>query len=234
MFHWLPENISTYGDKIDGIMKMIWVIVFSWFVVVEVVFFYFLFRYRARQGGKATFQPGRGKAVLWILIPAALVLGFDLAIDLKQNPVWNEVKINMPEQVDQEISIQGKQFVWDFILPGRDNKLGTVDDVKTVNQLTVPVNSKILFHLGADDVIHSFWVPALRLKQDAVPGRKIKGWFEATKEGTYAIACAELCGSGHGVMKGQIHVLGKQAYADWLETNSPKVSALMPPEGENE
>lgn len=221
MFHWLPESISTYSAKIDSVMKMIWVIVFAWFVLVELILFYFIFRYRRRNGGKATFQTGHGKAILWILIPAALVLGFDLSIDFKQNPVWNEIKVELPEKIDQKIDIQGKQFVWDFVLPGKDGKLGTPDDIKTVNQLTVPLNAVVQFNLGAEDVIHSFWVPVLRLKQDAVPGRKIKGWFQATQAGVYTIGCAELCGSGHGVMKGQLHVLEPEAYQKWLEENSP-------------
>ena len=234
MFSWLPENISTYGSKIDGIIHLIWTIVFVWFVAAELILFYFLLRYRKKPGKKASFLPGRGKAVLWILIPAALVLGFDLTIDVAQTPVWDEVKINMPEDIVQTINIQGQQFVWNFTLPGKDNKLGTPDDIKTVNQLYVPINTKIGFNLGAKDVLHSFWVPVMRLKQDAVPGRIIKGWFEVTKEGTFVIACAELCGSGHGIMKGQLHVLNQADYDKWVEENTPKPPpAAAAPQGEN-
>ncbi|MCB1214557.1 MAG: cytochrome c oxidase subunit II [Deltaproteobacteria bacterium] len=226
LFYWLPENISTYGAKIDGIMKMIWVIVFSWFVVVELVLFYFIFRYRAKEGGRASFQPGHGKAVLWILIPAALVLACDLAIDVRQNPVWDEIKINMPkpEEADQEIEINAQQFAWNFVMPGRDGSLKTADDIKVMGTLTLPVGAKVIFYLTSQDVIHSFWVPVLRLKQDAVPGRRITGWFQATKEGTYIIGCAELCGSGHGVMKAKLRILSPHDYEEWLEKESPETA----------
>jgi cytochrome c oxidase subunit 2 len=100
--------------------------------------------------------------------------------------------------------------------------LDTSDDIQTLNQLTIPVARKIQFELLAEDVLHSLWIPNLRLKQDAVPGRTIRGWFEATKEGTYPIACAELCGSGHGTMKGELHVLGPPDYEKWLKENSPQ------------
>jgi cytochrome c oxidase subunit 2 len=224
MFRWLPENVSSYGADIDGIMKMIWAIVFAWFVLTEAVLFYFLFRYRRRPGGKAAFESGdTWKALAWILVPALLVLGFDLSIEVFQNPVWDRVKIHLPDHPDQTIRVQGQQFVWNFTLPGRDGALDTADDIKTFNQLVVPVHAKIEFLLGSEDVLHSFWLPNLRLKQDAVPGRVIKGWFEATKEGTYPIACAELCGSGHGVMKGELRVLNKKDFEKWLEENSPPI-----------
>lgn len=217
MMHWFPENISIYGHRIDSVMQMIYWIVMPWFVLTEGVLIYFIFRYRRREGRKAGYAAGTTwKALAWVLVPATLVLMFDLWIDAMQAPVWDEIKIEQPEP-DQVIRVTGKQFVWEFVHPGPDNRLDTADDIQTLNQLTVPVNSKIQFELLAADVLHSFWVPHLRLKQDAVPGRNIKGWFEAIKEGTYPIACAELCGSGHGFMKGELHVLSQENYRKWLK-----------------
>lgn len=218
----LPENIATYGASIDNVIRLIYYIVGAWFVVTEAVLIYFVLRYRKRAGQKASYQPGTTLAALaWILVPAALVLAFDLGIDFIQGPAWNEVKLTLPEHPNQKIRVIGRQFVWDFTHAGKDGELGTVDDIQTLNQLTVPVNSTVLFELGAADVIHSLWIPNLRLKQDAVPGRMIRGWFEATREGTYPIACAELCGSGHGIMKGELHVLSASDYTKWLDEMSP-------------
>lgn len=226
MMHWLPENISSFGGDMDAVMRGIWNIVFAWFILAELVLFYFLVRYRKRAGQKAAYERGHTlKAMAWVLVPAALVLVFDLGIDFYQNPVWSKIKIELPENPDQIIQIEGQQFVWNFTVPGADQKLGTSDDIKTVNQLYVPLNKKIVFRLSSQDVLHSFWVPNLRLKQDAVPGRVIKGWFEAIKTGTYSIGCAELCGSGHGMMKGQLHVLSEKDYQDWLAKETPAKTA---------
>ena len=92
--------------------------------------------------------------------------------------------------------VSGKQFNWDMTYPGPDNELGTDDDLKLENELHVPVNAVVHIRLTSEDVIHSFFVPQLRLKQDSLPNRFINVWFEATKAGRYEIPCAELCGFG--------------------------------------
>ncbi len=99
--------------------------------------------------------------------------------------------------------------------------LGTDDDLELENELYVPVDTDIWVTLSAEDVIHSFFVPQFRLKQDSVPGRDIPAWFRVTKPGTYEIACAELCGFGHGTMRGWVHVLSHEAYAAWAQENWP-------------
>ena len=222
MLRWLPESISTYGYRIDHVIQVIFIIVGVWFLLVEGVLIYFVIRYRRRAGQiekTATFQAGTSfTSLLWVLVPAVLILGFDLGIDIVQGPVWDEIKLSLPVS-DQTIRIKGRQFLWEFTEPGRDGLLDTKDDIQTQNQLTVPVHAKILFELQSADVIHSLWIPNLRLKQDAVPGRTIQGWFETTKEGTYPIACAELCGSGHGVMKGELHVVSTADYRKWMEAS---------------
>ncbi|MCP5467908.1 MAG: cytochrome c oxidase subunit II [Deltaproteobacteria bacterium] len=223
MMNWLPENVSTYGTDMDAVMHSIWNIVFVWFLLAEAVLFYFLIRYRKKKGQRAKYKTGNSlKEMSWVLIPAAIVLMFDLGIDFYQNPVWKKVKIDIPQDPDLVVKIEGQQFVWNMTYPGLDNKFGTIDDFKTTSQLYVPINKKVVFELSSKDVIHSFWVPNLRLKQDAVPGRVIKGWFEAVKNGTYSIGCAELCGSGHGMMRGQLHVLSDKEYQDWVYKKTPK------------
>jgi cytochrome c oxidase subunit 2 len=112
--------------------------------------------------------------------------------------------------------VNGKQFNWDMTYPGPDGEWGTDDDLQLENQLHVPVNEVVHIRLTADDVIHSFFVPQLRLKQDALPGRFINMWFEATKPGTYEIPCAELCGFGHSGMLGYLTVHTEEDYAAWV------------------
>ncbi|MBI2067728.1 MAG: cytochrome c oxidase subunit II [Deltaproteobacteria bacterium] len=217
MLDWLPENISTYGGAIDHVIRTIYYIVGAWFVLAEVVFLFFIFKYRRRPGRSATYQPGTSlKALAWILLPVALILGFDLAIEVVQAPVWEEIKQQLPI-ADYKVRVRGRQFVWDITHPGADGQFDSADDIQAVNQLVVPVNRKIVFELEAADVIHSLWIPHLRLKQDAVPGRTIRGWFEATQTGVFPLACAELCGSGHGMMKGELHVLNQPDFEKWVK-----------------
>ena len=110
----------------------------------------------------------------------------------------------------------GKQFNWEFTYPGPDGKLGTPDDLKLDNELHIPVGKVVHVNLTAKDVIHSFFLPHFRLKQDAVPGREIPVWFEATKPGEYEIPCAELCGFGHSGMNGKLYAHTPEEYEKWV------------------
>jgi cytochrome c oxidase subunit 2 len=89
-----------------------------------------------------------------------------------------------------------------------------------VNELHVPNEKVILFELTAKDVLHSLWVPELRLKQDAVPGRTIRGWFRATREGEFELICAEICGFAHSMMKGSLRIESAQEYDRWLASKA--------------
>jgi cytochrome c oxidase subunit 2 len=97
--------------------------------------------------------------------------------------------------------------------------LGSDDDIKFDNDLHVPVNKPIRLNLASNDVIHSFFIPNMRFKQDVVPGRKIPAWFEATKPGKYELPCAELCGFGHSGMKGWLYVHTPEEYKKWADEN---------------
>lgn len=224
----LPENISTFGGDIDHVLWFITLVVGVWFLIAEGLLFFFSFKYRSRNGNQAAHSTGTSrKALAWILVPAVLVLLCDLIIDYVQSPVWANVKTSLPGAVDETIRIEGEQFAWNFVHPGADRTFGTKDDIKTLNHLTVPVDSKIVFELGSKDVIHSLWIPNLRLKQDAVPGRTIRGWFEATKAGDFPVACAELCGGGHGTMKGRLHVMEKEEFRTWVAYKSKEAESTI-------
>jgi cytochrome c oxidase subunit 2 len=119
------------------------------------------------------------------------------------------------------VQVTAKQFNWTFTYPGPDGIFGTADDLALENELHVPVNKIVRVSLRAEDVIHSFFLPNLRLKQDAVPGREIPAWFEATKTGRYEIPCAELCGFGHSGMLGYLTVHSVDDYQKWAKERWP-------------
>jgi cytochrome c oxidase subunit 2 len=118
---------------------------------------------------------------------------------------------------DFELRVVAKQFNWEVSYPGPDGKLGNEDDIKFDNDMHVPVNKPIRLILTASDVIHSFFIPNMRFKQDVVPGRDIHAWFEATKPGKYELPCAELCGFGHSGMKGWLFVYTPEDYKKWAD-----------------
>ena len=127
-------------------------------------------------------------------------------------------------QADETVRIVGQQWAWKFIHPGADNEFDTEDDITTVDELNLKVNTTYHYKLRSDDVLHSFSVPVFRLKQDAVPGREISGWFKPTKVGSFDIQCAEMCGIGHGIMGAKLTVHSETDYNAWLEQGSPNVA----------
>jgi cytochrome c oxidase subunit II len=219
MLQWLPENVSTYGHEIDSLFHLIYYITAVAFVLVTALMVIFLIRFREQPGRRAVYSHGNTTLeIIWTVIPAVIliVLSF-MSVD-----TWARIKRNPPPS-DFELKVVAKQFNWDISYPGPDGKLGTDDDIKFDNDLHVPVNKVVRVYLGSNDVIHSFFIPNMRFKQDAVPGRTIIAWFEATKPGRYELPCAELCGFGHSGMKGWLHVHTPEDYKKWADENlTPK------------
>jgi cytochrome c oxidase subunit 2 len=215
LLSWLPENASSYAAQIDSIFYLIYYIIVAWFFLVLGILLYFLVRYRRREGRRAAYVPGNTwKQVAWILIPAAVVLVMDLWIDFRGAKVWEAVK-GGNVQGEMQVRLAAKQFNWDFIYPGPDKAFETADDLKIENELHVPVGKVVQVFLNSEDVIHSFFVPTFRLKQDVLPGREIPVWFKATKPGKYELPCAELCGFGHSGMKGWVIVHSAEDFEEW-------------------
>lgn len=211
------ERASTFAGDYDHLFDLVFWIVTLWFVAAETLFFFFLFRFRAKEGQKALYISGTEKhQKKWIAIPHYLVLLFDVVIIAGAMSVWHKVKITLPEP-DVTIGIIGQQWAWTFVHPGTDNILGTDDDIAMIDQLHVVENKVYHFKLEATDVIHSFSVPVFRLKQDAIPGRIITGWFGTNDvKGEYDIQCAEICGIGHGIMAARIHIKTEYEHEQWL------------------
>lgn len=218
---WVPQA-STYAADIDGIIWLIAVLVGFWFFVAEGVFFWLILKFRARPGEKAQYITGEEKKQMrFISWPHYLVLVCDVFIVVGAVRVWVEVKQELPSDAEaQHVRVVSQQWAWSFVHPGADGKLDTADDIRTVDELHVQVNQKYIYELESRDVLHSFSVPVFRLKQDAVPGRVITGWFEATKTGAHDIQCTEICGIGHGMMAARIVIESPEQHAAWIESQS--------------
>ncbi len=225
MLRWFPENISTFGGNIDSMFALIYYIVGFWFLLTEGALIYFILRYRRRPGQSARYLRGdRWTELAWVLVPAAIVLALDLGIDAAGSRVWAHVKEQQPPG-GVDVIVTAKQFNWNFTYPGPDGKFGTADDVTLENELHVPAGQNVHLTLQSKDVIHSFFIPNVRLKQDVLPGRTIKGWFNATKPGRYEIGCAELCGFGHYNMRGFLIVHTSDEYQHWIHEQWPAVAS---------
>ncbi len=215
--NWLPENVSTYGGDVDSVIAVIWYNTVVWFFLTFGTIGLFLVLYRRRAGRAAAYVKGeRLSEALWVLAPVAVVLVIDLWLDFWGAPVWAKVKLERPPAA-LSIQVTGKQFNWEVIYPGPDGKFGTADDRQFDNELHVPANKVVRVVLKSKDVIHSFFLPNLRLKQDIVPGRDIEVWFQATKPGKFELPCAELCGFGHSGMKGYLYAHPEEEYNRWVK-----------------
>lgn len=215
MLRWLPEDVSTFGREIDSLFYLIYYITAVTFILVTVLMVVFLIIYRDKGGRRATYSHGNTTLeIIWTIIPAAILI----VLAFMSASTWAKVKRYVPD-TDFEVRVTAKQFNWEISYAGPDRKLGTDDDVKFDNDLHVPVNKPIRLLISSNDVIHSFFIPNMRLKQDAVPGRVITAWFEATKPGKYELPCAELCGFGHSGMKGWLFVHTPEEYQKWADEN---------------
>jgi cytochrome c oxidase subunit 2 len=212
MLPWLPENISTYGGDIDFLFRLIFWITALVFVAVQAVLIVFLFKYRKQPGRKAIYTHGNNTLeIAWTIAPSLILV----MLTLLSRATWDEIKAEVPPS-DVNVRVFAKQFNWDFVYPGPDGKFDTDDDLTLENELNVPVDKVVKLELHSKDVIHSFFLPHARFKQDTMPGRTIDGWFKATKTGEFEIPCAELCGFGHSGMLGYLKVHSAQDYDAWV------------------
>ena len=215
---WLPEMVSSYGGAIDNLFYLILGMVTFFFILTEGLLIWCVFVYSGKRDTKATFSHGNHKLeLLWTAIPAVLLL----VIAFSQMSTFAEIRFDSAFEKEgrQEpiARVWAAQFDWHFQYPGRDGVFDTADDIDRPFEFIVPVGQDVRFDLRSRDVIHSFFVPQFRIKQDAMPGMQVPVWFHATKEGVYDLICAELCGWGHYKMAGKIHVLEQDDYEQWLE-----------------
>jgi cytochrome c oxidase subunit II len=222
---WLPENVSTYGRDIDWLFHLIYYITGVTAILVFVTMLVFLVMYRDRPGRRARYTHGNATLeIVWTVVPALILV----VLTFLSVPAWSKIKMTAPPPSDFVLQVTAKQFNWQVTYPGADGKFGTADDKTLLDEMHVPVNKVVHVHLRSQDVIHSFFVPQFRMKQDAVPGREIVQWFEATKTGKYELPCAELCGFGHSGMRGWIYVHTPDEYTKWAAENLTASASAAP------
>src|SRR5215467_225576 len=219
---WLPENVSTFGRDIDWLFHLIYYITGITAILVFGAMIAFLVVYRDRPGRRARYTHGNTTLeIVWTVVPSLILV----ILTFLSVPAWSKIKMAAPPPSDFVLQVTAKQFNWQVTYPGPDGKFGTPDDKTLLDEMHVPVNKVVHIHLRSQDVIHSFFVPQFRMKQDAVPGREIVQWFEATKPGKYELPCAELCGFGHSGMRGWIYVHTPEDYQKWAAENLQAAAA---------
>jgi cytochrome c oxidase subunit II len=226
---WLPNTpgdfrrvVSTFGQEIDSLFLIILVITGVVFIGTQVVLVYSAYKFvdekdaQGRPVRKADYFHGSQRLeVIWTIIPAAILV----FIALYQMGTWAEIKFrSMAPKVPPLAEVTARQFQWVMRYPGPDGKLNSRDDLIVVNDLHFVKKKQALIYLKSSDVLHSFYLPQLRMKQDAVPGLTIPVWFDADTSGEYELACAELCGWGHYKMRGRVTVHETESdFQQWID-----------------
>ncbi len=231
---WLPPNISTHGGQIDLLISVLHWFMAAIFVGWLIFYVYCLIRFRQRAGHQATHAlPGAKPAKYSEVFVAAFEAFLLLVLAM---PVWAEIKNDFPVDKDPlRVRVVAEQFQWNMHYPGPDGIFGqtdsalvnpenligldyddpaAADDVVAV-EFHMPVNRPVIATLTSKDVIHSFSIPVMRVKQDVIPGMGIPIWFEATETGEFQIACAQLCGNNHFKMYAPLYVQTTDEFEAW-------------------
>jgi cytochrome c oxidase subunit 2 len=206
-FPLLPESASTVADKVDALFFFLVAISIFFSLVIVVGLVYSAARYRkgseaTRKGALDDYLP---LELAWSLIPLAIAM----VIFVWSAKVFYDMRV-APKNA-MEIYVVGKQWMW---------KVQHPEGNREINELHIPVGRPVKLIMTSQDVIHSFYIPAFRVKQDALPGRYTEQWFEATKPGEYHLFCAEYCGTSHSGMIGKVIAMTPSDYDEWLATAS--------------
>ncbi|MFT9849920.1 cytochrome c oxidase subunit II [Aneurinibacillus sp. REN35] len=205
-FSWLfPPAINDMARQVDSLFWFIASIALFIFVLVEMLLFIFLIRYRRKRPDKQgiALHGNTKMEIIWTLIPALILV----AIGVFGSQMT--YAIQTPPKDVYTINVTGYKWRWDFEYP---------EGFKTTNKLVIPEDKNVLFKITSGDIIHSFWIPAMRLKQDAVPGRQTQFWSGPTKKGEYPIVCAEYCGTMHSMMLAKLNVVSTDEFTKFVQS----------------
>lgn len=239
MLEWLgmPVAASAHAGEIDQIMVLVHWLMLVLFIGWSVFFIYVLARFRKGRNPVANYHGVRGwwsnLAEMGVLIAEVVLIAFFSV------PVWSSRVDALPAESEATvIRVVAEQFSWNIHYPGADGRFGRTDislvdpdnaigldrddpagkdDITTINQLNIPIGKPVLVFISSKDVVHSFALPQMRVKQDAIPGIVQPVWFTPTLEGQWDIPCSQLCGLGHAQMKGLYKVMSQADYQAWLE-----------------
>ena len=218
---WLPRSLSDSGDAIDQIFNGIHLLAAFILLGTGLAIGYALWKFDHRRNAKAAyFHHNTLLETIWTIIPA-FILVFLAFFQMKS---WTENKMVRPAMtVDGEevpvppmVMVKAKRFGWEFYYAGADGKVETQDDVYVENLLCLPANEDVVLQMESRDVIHSFYVPELRLKQDIVPGMTQFAWFHAREPKDIEVICTELCGWGHYKMKADLKLVSRAEFDRWI------------------
>ena len=238
---WAPAAVTKGGHETDRLLYVILWLTLTVFVATQAVYITFLVKYRYRKGVKAVYSHGNNKLeLIWTATPALIFI----LLAAWSDRVWLQLRSKAPADA-LTIDLVAYQFGFHIRNPGSDGRLGSYnqswiqkgdnnfgldptqddpaghDDYQSENLVTLPVNRPVNFILRSQDVIHAFYVPEFRMYQDIVPGMTINWvWFTPEKEGHYALACNQLCGSGHYNMQAKIDVVSQADYQKLVHDRS--------------
>lgn len=232
----LPRLASAHGGQIDQLIGVIHIIMFVLFIGWGAFFAFILMKFRKGNHPKADYTGVKSHFSSYIegaiaIIEVILLVGFSI-------PLWAKVVVATPSEAESTVvRVVAQQFQWNCHYPGPDKTFGRVDvklmddatnpvgldredpagkdDVWTINQLHLPVNKPALIYLSTKDVIHSFALQEMRVKQDVIPGMRIPVSWTPTVPGDYEISCAQLCGLGHYRMRGFMTIHTPETFKAW-------------------
>jgi len=206
-----PEQASTFAPDVDHLLYFLLAVTVFFTLLIFGAIFYFAVRYRRRSERELPHASHGGMAleILWTVIPFGLTMVmFTWGADI----FFRESR---PPADAMQIYVVGKQWMW---------KLEHMEGKREINELHIPLGRPIKLTMTSEDVIHSFFVPAFRTKQDVVPGKYSVTWFQPTKTGKFHLFCAEYCGTNHSHMIGYVYVMDPADYANWLRGNQTGAS----------
>lgn len=232
----LPVAASAHAGEIDNLIVLIHWLMVVLFVGWGIYFVFVLIRFRKGANPRASYAGTKSHFSSYVEAAVAIVevlLLVGIAI-----PVWARRVAQFPAE-DRAVVVRvvAEQFAWNVQYPGPDGKFGRADiklvssdnplgldrtdpsakdDITTINQLNLPVDRPVLVHLSSKDVIHSFGLFEMRVKQDAIPGMEIPVWFIPNRPGAYEIACSQLCGIGHYRMRGFVTIQSQSDFETWM------------------
>ena len=233
----MPVQASTHAAELDQMSVLVHWLMLIMFVGWGVFFIFVLFRFRTSANPKASYTGAKGKISKGTEVAVAVVEVILLVF--YAIPAWaKRVKAFPSESEAVVVRVIGEQFAWNIHYPGPDGRFGRTDinlvsadnpigldrrdaaakdDITTINQLNLPVDRPVLVHLSSKDVIHSFGLFEMRVKQDAIPGMTIPVWFIPNRIGEYEITCSQLCGLGHFRMRGFLNIQSDADYRKWFD-----------------
>ncbi len=246
MIEWLrmPAAASAHAGDVDQIMALVHWLMLVLFVGWSIFFVYVLVRFRRGANPAASYHGVRGRWSTWVeggVLAAEVILLAFFSI-----PAWSaRVDAFPPEQQSTVVRVVAEQFAWNVHYPGRDGRFGRTDitllsatnpigldradpagrdDVTTINRLNLPVGRPVIVYLSSKDMVHSFTLPQMRVKQDAVPGIAQPVWFTPTRTGEWEIPCSQLCGLGHYRMRGFYTIQTQADFDTWLASETAAVA----------